>query len=75
MLVEFQQDSVNFCTLTEGEPFLWGNELYMKMNALPSDGGEIYNAVHFFSGMILGIKDNTKVTPVNAKVVVERGNA
>lgn len=75
MLVEFNSDSVRFATLVDGEPFLWGGEVYLRITAIPSDDGMTYNAVHLLTGMVTCIKDETKVTPVDAKVVVERGNA
>jgi hypothetical protein len=74
MIVEFNSDSVRFATLVEGEPFLWGGDVYLRISTIPSDDGMAYNAVHLLTGMVTCIKDETKVTPVDAKVVVERGN-
>lgn len=69
MIVEFNSDSVRFATLVMGEPFLWGGEVYLKIATITADE-MAYNAVHLYTGMATCIKDETKVTPVDAKVIV-----
>lgn len=75
MIVDLQKKPVNFQDIAQGEPFTWGDEVYIKIRPIITHEKLInkdltYNALHIETGEATWIDDETKVTPINAKVVI-----
>ena len=71
-IVEKSADNkINFKALSEGDCFKFLGCTCMKMIKIEDSDGCIFNGVNLSDGELLYLKENDKVIPLNAQIVVE----
>jgi len=72
MIIDEKDNRKNFSELKEGDVFKWIGVIYMKTETMYFTDEPI-NAVDLEYGKLATVKEDAKVTPIDAVLSVDRG--
>jgi hypothetical protein len=68
---KYNDGIVNFSTLEVGDTFMSDNIIYLRIDDIIDQYGELVNAISFDSGDVIGFGDNDRVKVVQTELIVD----
>jgi len=68
---KYNDGIVNFSTLEVGDTFMSGNIVYLRIDDIIDQYGELVNAISLDSGDVIGFGDDDRVKVVQTELIVD----